>query len=1107
MVRNLRRNPAILDLGADELFEKILGAAKATDPELAEWLVEHEEAIVPLIASRQAKKREREAAAAPKPAIVVPAPRPRAATDWTPQDAAAWITNAMYQLAGLPPPFDEMGQPVPDDVGFSAATDKPGRRWLDHAKALGPENLAPEYLAAGIEILRPHSVTQLARDDFDQAEAAIGKVTDIAPEQARNLLYVAPGSTAKRGSAEGEGEWEAGSDGIRITKTPMRRGFVVSNKVLQAAGFSYAEVRVAKDQRTGDFYWFIRPDAAARFSAFIADHYPVLAAAILQHAPVWVAQAPAPPPSPQAQTAQAPTLDPEKGAAEGVQWEWSPSDRRRVLFLFPGKDSSFFVSDNVKSQKAYRGYEYWKAFDTQDADRIAELLETGGDGRKYRFRPLTQAAAVIRKMAAIWNQKEEIPQEEAEARGRRARGLTRRFSHMLHPDVKADPTAADQAIAQGMPFLDKIKPGDQAADLGAWGSWKVADGVLYVYTPFGMGVTKVEGSKKTISWADVVRTYRRRPDASGTWADTFDLKATPAVARALDRISPPLAMSLRLGLLTEVLGGADRDCASLEDLASAKTVDEIADAGLRDRVRRIVSAIPWAPGIKLYPYQEVGVAYAVMADGKALIGDSMGLGKTPTAIGYLLTNIQDNTPALVIAPTTYNWRNEIERFTGGRLRGHIVSTGSQLPRFGEGDVALVSWGLVRTIYERLLSSGFKTVIADESHYAKNVSGRGEAARILAHAAPHRLLLSGTAMENRPIELWHQLYMVDPVTFPEKKDFGERFAAATKRTVRGPDGKTRTFMDDRGASNLDELRDILRCFMIRRTKSEVLLDLPDKSRVPLVYELGPSERRAYADVAANIDKAICAAWRQRSILKARKLVETGTPAQEAVDAVNREPPDAKMLSELAIVQLGYLRRAVAEAKIPSAVAWIEDFLTTENPLLIFLEHQSTLESLGRALNDLKVPWDFIDGSVSQKDRMAKVDAFQQGKIRVLVGSKAMAEGWNLTRASHVLFVERWWVPSKEEQAEDRAYRIGQKNAVTVYYLMAPGTVDDHIADLVDRKRAVIEKVMSGERVQQIAAVTEAVANEQSASLGAAVMARIAKRLADGGQCRITIKDLS
>ena len=1083
----MRRNPSLLDLDADELFEKILEAAKA-DPALAEWLVEHEDAIVPLIASRQAKKR------ASKPAeskIVIQAPKPRAATDWTPRDAAAWITNAMYQLAGLPPPFDERGEPIPDDVGFSAATDKPGRRWLDHANALGPENLAPEYLAAGIEILRPHSVTQLDRADFDQAAAAIGKVTDIAPEQARNLLYVQPGSTAKRGSAEGEGEWEAGSDGIKVTKTPMRRGFVVKRQTLDAAGFSYDEVRVAKDQRTGDFYWFIRPDAAARFSAFIQDHYPVLAAAILQHSPVWVAQqaAVAPPPSPQA--AQAPTLDPEKGAAEGVRWEWSPSDRRRVLFLFPGKDSSFFVSDNVKSQKAYRGYDYWKAFDTQDADRIAELLESGGDGRKYRFRPLTQAATVIRKMAAIWNQKEEIPQEEAEARGRRARGLTRRFSHMLHPDVKADPTAADQAIAQGMPFLDKIKPGDQAADLGAWGSWKVSGDVLLVYTPFGMQ-----------GWADAVRTHRRRPDAAGQWADTFDLKATPAVARALDRVSPPLAMSLRLGLLTELLGGADRDCPSLEDLASARTVDEIADAGLRDRVRRIVSAIPWAPGIKLYPYQEVGVAYAVMADGKAVIGDSMGLGKTPTAIGYLLTNIQDNTPALVIAPTTYNWRNEIERFTGGRLRGHVVSTGSQIQRFGPGDVALVSWGLVRTIYERLLSSGFKTVIADESHYAKNVSGRGEAARILAHAAPHRLLLSGTAMENRPIELWHQLYMVDPLTFPEKKDFGERFAAATKRSVGG-----KVFWDDRGASNLDELRDILRCFMIRRTKSEVLLDLPDKSRVPLVYELGPSERRAYANVAANIDKAICAAWRQRSIAKARKLVEDGMGTEEAVAQVNREPPDAKMLSELAIVQLGYLRRAVAEAKIPSAIAWIEDFLDTENPLLIFLEHQSTLESLGKALNDLKVPWDYIDGSVSQKDRMAKVDAFQQGKIRVLVGSKAMAEGWNLTRASHVLFVERWWVPSKEEQAEDRAYRIGQKNAVTVYYLMAPGTVDDHIADLVDRKRAVIEKVMSGERVKQIAAITEAVESEQSASLGAAVMARIAKRLADGGQCRIRVEDLA
>lgn len=1417
----MRRNPD----DAASLFERLLAAAKSGDPELAEWLVEQEPAVTGLLGTRLAAKRAREQeAAAPSPAIVVPAPKPRARTDWTAADAAEWVANAMYQLAGLPPPFNEMGMPVKDDVGFSAATDKPGRRWLAHAEAVGPENLDPAYLLAGVEILRPHSVTQLDRDDFDQAAAAIGKATDLEPAQARDLLYVAPGSTAKRGDS-GEGRWEAAGNHVHVHDTPMRRAFHVKRATLDAAGFTRDEVRVQEDKRTGKWFWVIRPDAAERFAGFIQEHYPVLAAAILQHSPVWVRDAApvASPPSataaPATQTGQAgpqpPTqLDPRQGSVQGVRWEWSPEDRRKLMLLLPSKETSFYVSDNAASQKAYRGYDYWKAFDAQDAERIAGLLESGGAG-KNSFRPLTQAAAALRQLAPAWNQEEVVPAAEAESRAKRARSLSRRFSHMLHPDVKADPTAAEQALAKGMPFLDKVQSRDLSADLGAWGSWKVVGDTLYVDTPFIWQGTPARDGKPAIpGWADDVRTRRRRPDSAGQWFDTFDLKATPAVARALDRVSPPLAMSLRLALLTEVLGGAERDCASLEDLASARSVEDIADAKLAARVRQISAAIPWAPGIRPFPYQEVGIAYAVASGGRALIGDSMGLGKTPTAIGYLLTDVANNTPALVIAPTTYNWAREIDKFTGGRLRGHVVTSRGPLPRFGQGDVALVSWGLVRTVYERLLTAGFKTVVADECfpgsalvmtpegerpiralqpgdvvlscdtttgavlqrrivqhfrnpnntlidifhekgcltcthnhkiwthedgyvearhlvgrhlrilpghgnandlereeaspllqselrgslagtatrrqgaqsgdrtgrryakqgtqearrcstdadaesdarysdapengwnaaiyrtsserprgkwggvdgaaghdsqcdsvttpgtcrdspsavsddvwtgasalqdrsgrpgpqagdrdrwavalhqegarseegtslglsrvvrvavhecdssgrtcsrcgrdslvdtdlhdleieethsyfvhgvlvsncHYMKNVSGRGEAARILLHSAPHRLLLSGTAIENRPIELWHQLHAIDEHTFPEKKDFGERFAAATQRTVGG-----KTFWDDRGASNLDELRDVLRCYVIRRTKSEVLLDLPEKSRQSLTYDLEPSARKAYEEVAANIDRAICAAWRARSIAKARKMVAEGaTTVSEAVAAVNRAPPDAAMLSELAIVQLGYLRRAVAEAKVPNAIAWLEDeFLPTGEPLLIFVEHQSTLEALGAALKKLGVTWDFIDGSVNQKDRMRKVDDFQQGRTRILVGSKAMAEGWNLTRASHVMFAERWWVPSKEEQAEDRAYRIGQKNAVTVYYLMAPGTVDDQIASLVDSKRATIEKIMSGERVQQVAAVTEGVAGEQQAALGTAVMARIARRLADGGQCKITVADL-
>tara|TARA_R110002126_G_scaffold4536_11_gene23900 strand:+ start:5665 stop:8928 length:3264 start_codon:yes stop_codon:yes gene_type:complete len=1080
-----RRNPP--EITAEQLYQVM----ETLKPDLLERLGGRLY-LLPVIDAELTRWR---ATRAPEPALAIPARALRAGA-MTYADAAQWVDDAMADLARLRPPG-----PDEDGVGFSRATDGPGRRWLAHANSTGgAETLTPALLLAGVEILRAHSHTQLNRDDWEAAHDAVAAVAPMPAKEAKKLLRVRPGSTSAQGDTESDGAYRWDAKGLKL-KTSYKSSFSLKGTVIERAGFTKNVDFAWRNLGYNNFVLWIAPHAVERFGEWISDAYPTYAAVIQANAAEWLQdaedagiQTTEAPKAPKAREAvDLGNLNPESGSAEGVRWEWSAKDNRRLLVLFPNFDIAKAVGNLAHAQNAYRGSypkEYWRAYDSQDAPlKIASVLESGRFG-------LNSAAEAFKQLAPAWGHAPKVSKAEQDASEKRARMLVRRFRHMVDPGMR-DTDASKRAIIESIPMLDRIQAGDDNADLGAWGSWAVvkthAREEIQVFTPYAMN-----------GWENRVTGVKRRSGLLKGWGAVGDVRRAPAIARALDDINAPLAMSIRLGLLTEQLGGDERDCATLEELASAQTVIEIIDPAVRAKVEAINRKIPWPEGLNPYPYQRVGIGFAVMSGGRALIGDSMGLGKTIQAIGFMLHNVATTTPTLVIAPTVYNWRNELIKWGGGLLRPVIVENSrTRLPQARPGDVFVVSWGLVALVYERLLAQGFRTIIMDESQYAKNAkSNRSEAVRALALNAEHRLLLSGTAMENRPnkLELWHQLHMIDPYTFPDKKDFGTKFASLTKRTVGG-----RTFYDDRGASNLDELRDTLRCFMVRRLKSEVATELPDKTREAMWIQLDPKAQRAYDAIEGDMEAAICAAWRERSVKQARKMVADGATAREAVIAVNQAQPDAGALSQLVIVQLGYLRRAVAEAKTPAAIQWILDFVQGDTPLLVFYEHKVVLESIAPALNKAKVSWDYIDGSINQKKREQKVSDLNEGRIQVLVGSKAMHAGWNLQGASDALFVERWWVPSQEEQAEDRMYRIGQKNAVTVRYLMANGTVDVQVAELVDAKRNLIESVMRGEDVtKRRQELTPQAKETERASLSEALRNRVLARLM--GACKVSIDDI-
>lgn len=559
----------------------------------------------------------------------------------------------------------------------------------------------------------------------------------------------------------------------------------------------------------------------------------------------------------------------------------------------------------------------------------------------------------------------------------------------------------------------------------------------------------------------------------------WPIKYALIASRALEADHFELALSIRLALCYDTPKDLHEE---LETMAAAREISEIPNHTLREKIRDLVDEIPFPSGHEPMQHQEVGIAYAILAEYRALIGDAPGLGKTLQAIGALSHGWNDLLPALVVCPASVvdNWADEIRSwapwFTPEVVEGH-----STPPPPDRSTIYVCSWNSLPVHVEGFQLRGLKCVVFDESQFAKNPTAkRSKAARVLAHSTPGCLLLSGTAMENKSRDIWHQLHLIDPVEFPTLADFKARYAQPKKRKV-----GDRHFVDDTG-ENLEELGYRLRGYMIRRLKTDVLSALPDKTRRLLWTHLTPTLRKRYDAAKANIEEWMVAKRKAARLQLAAQLfvraVERGAgpgwqtrkakhrpllraALHEACEAANSRP----IAPPQAMTKLNELRQLVGRAKIPAAVQWIDDFRDTTggDALVVFCQHRAVVEGIAGALArpERSCRWISITGSTPTNKRTAIVKAFQAGEYDVILCTKAAMTGVTLTRASNVLFVERWWVPAHEEQAEDRIHRITQKDAVYAWYLMARGTIDTHIAKLVDSKRSATSRVLGTEDVDE------------------------------------------
>jgi SWI/SNF-related matrix-associated actin-dependent regulator 1 of chromatin subfamily A len=428
------------------------------------------------------------------------------------------------------------------------------------------------------------------------------------------------------------------------------------------------------------------------------------------------------------------------------------------------------------------------------------------------------------------------------------------------------------------------------------------------------------------------------------------------------------------------------------------------------------------PGLggELKPFQRAGVSY-LLAQRRAFLADEQGLGKTIEALATL--EAAEAYPALVVCPASLklNWLRELERWLPGRSAQALTGNGANAA-IPVADITVVNYDILTPRLDALQRLAPQALVIDESHYCKNAGAkRTQAVQRLAAEIPREglvLALTGTPVVNRPAELISQLRILGRLEdFGSGVQFGERF--------RGADAHVRLHWHLRA-----------RCF-VRRLKADVLTQLPAKTRAVVPVELDNQAEYRHAE---------------------RDLI--GWLRSQPIDLHELDAKVAAALRAERLVRLNALKVLAARGKLHAALAWIHDFCSSGERLVVFAHHRE----IQRAVLDHFPAALHILGADTHAARDEALAAFQgedaPGNQLIVCSIEAAGHGLTLTRASNVVFLELDWTPAKHDQAEDRCHRIGQKDAVNAYYLLAAGTIDETIAALLERKRAVIGAVTDG-----------------------------------------------
>lgn len=447
----------------------------------------------------------------------------------------------------------------------------------------------------------------------------------------------------------------------------------------------------------------------------------------------------------------------------------------------------------------------------------------------------------------------------------------------------------------------------------------------------------------------------------------------------------------------------------------------------------------------LYAHQEAGVKFLLTRNG-CILADDMGLGKSIQSIIAALEAGAQN--VLIVCPSSVkiNWKREIEVFCDdviivdgrkwSKARFTIINYDilKNFHTIGDGKKKK-STDPVLELNRHMVNSHFDLVIVDEAHALKNnKSIRSEIMvdLVVKFGIPRVWLLTGTPIANRPIDFFNLLKLIKSPIADNWQYFTQRYCDARKffRTLKNGQKKQIWLTD--GASNLDELASKTKNLILRRLKTEVL-DMPDKIIIPVYHELDKKARLEYEQL-----------W--DDYMEKRKLAKKRGQIQRD------------------LVEVVLLRQFIAMEAIPETIEMAENALETGKKVIIFTNYNAELAELAEHFGKLAV---VHHGGISDKEKQKAVDAFQENdKIRVFIGNiKSAGVGITLTKGSIVIFNSFEWVPGLNEQAEDRAYRIGQNEDVTVYYQLFVDTISTRMLSTLKTKQDVISIIMGDKKLTE------------------------------------------
>lgn len=463
--------------------------------------------------------------------------------------------------------------------------------------------------------------------------------------------------------------------------------------------------------------------------------------------------------------------------------------------------------------------------------------------------------------------------------------------------------------------------------------------------------------------------------------------------------------------------------------------------------------VPAPAGLEYREYQRAGVEF--MRNRRAvLLGDEMGIGKTIQAIGlynyHCANGLKDRTPkVLIICPATLkrNWVKEWRKWSI-RKQAIEIAEGSTWPGT---DIVVVNYDILPRFHDQIRSTAWDILIMDECQYLKNKKARrtqqvfgrpkpkdgSQLEAIAPITAKCKLALTGTPIPNRPIELYALLRYMDPLGWPNKLAYAQRYCNAM------PNGFG---WDMNGASNLEELQEKLRSsIMIRRLKKDVLKDLPPKERQIIEIEIADGDE---------------------ILAKERKILQNFESQDRLTDAEYKDLIKTMRSGDMGgFEEMSTIRRENAVAKIPYVIEHLHEALDASGKVVVFCHHKQVAAALIEEFKDICT---VVTGSTGLQERHDNVEKFQTDpNCRLFIGNIiAAGTGITLTASSHVVFAELDWVPGNVSQAEDRCHRMGQTGSVLVQHIVVAGSIDAIMAKTIVYKQSVIEKALDPNAVADL-----------------------------------------